>query len=93
MRIDACNKVSQLYQANSTSKVVKSSNRGGKDTIELSQEAKDYQVATMAIKSSSDIRMDRVEAVRSQLASGTYDFSSKGLAEKLVEKRYFDEKM
>ena len=49
MRIDAFNKVSQLYQAYSTKKFAKSSSTQPKDSVEISQAGTDYQLAKTAV--------------------------------------------
>lgn len=89
MRIDAFNKVSQLYQTNSSKKTQGTGKTGEKDKLEISQLGKDYQVAKQAVANTSDIREDKVDAIKKSLASGTYSVSSKEVSEKLVD-NYFD---
>ena len=52
MRIDALNQVSQLYQANKHKKVSKGKENDTADKFEISQSAKDYQVAKAAVSGS-----------------------------------------
>lgn len=84
MRIDAFNQVSQLYRTNGTKKVNKSGNTAAADKVEISQIGKDYQVAKQAVSQAPDIREDRVNAIREQMASGTYNVTMDQVADKLI---------
>ncbi len=90
MRIDAFNQVSQLYRTNGTKKVNKSGNTAAADKVEISQIGKDYQVAKQAVSQAPDIREDRVNAIREQIASGTYNVSMDQVADKLIGKFFSD---
>ena len=89
MRIDALNQVSQLYQANKPKKVSKGKEHDTADKFEISQSAKDYQVAKAAVSGSSDIREEKVAELKEAVASGTYNVSAAEIADKMVS-RYFD---
>lgn len=84
MRIDAFNQVSQLYRTNGTKKVNKSGNTAAADKVEISRIGKDYQVAKQAVSQAPDIREDRVNAIREQMAAGTYNVSMDQVADKLI---------
>ncbi len=90
MRIDTFHKVSQLYQADKTTKIKRSENKSFKDKVEISQAGKDYQTAKAAVAAAPDIREDKVEAIKQKIASGTYDVSGEKLADKLID-RYFNQ--
>lgn len=89
MRVDAINHVSQLYKPANAKKVSKAGEVQKKDAYEISQSAKDYQVAKKAIAEAGDIREDKVARLKEALASGTYNVSSQEIAEKMVSS-YFD---
>lgn len=89
MRVDAFNKVSQLYQTNSSKKVASSNKFGEADKLEISQFGRDYQIAKQAVSNTPDVRQDKIDAIKSSLASGNYDVSSKEVADKLVDS-YFE---
>lgn len=90
MRIDALNQVSQLYQANKPKKISKGKENDTADKFEISQSAKDYQVAKAAVSGSSDnIREEKVAELKEAVASGTYNVSAAEIADKMVS-RYFD---
>jgi len=84
MRIDAVNRVSQLYQANSTKKVAKQTRTERYDSVQISQMGKDYQVAKMAVAAAPDVRTDLVNDLKEKLNNGTYDLSMGKLADKLL---------
>ena len=88
MRIDAFNKISQLYSASQVKKTNKTTRKNTKDTLELSQTGKDYHVVKQAVQNESDIRMDKVNAIKESIASGTYNVSMKEVADKLVDSYY-----
>ncbi len=90
MRIDTFHKVSQLYQADKTTKIKRSESKSFKDKVEISQAGKDYQTAKAAVAAAPDIREDKVEAIKQKIASGTYDVSGEKLADKLID-RYFNQ--
>ncbi len=89
MRINSFDKVSQMYKSNSISKAHKTSAYGGSDQVQISQVGKDFQVAKNAVKASSDIRTDKVNAIKKQMEQGTYQVSNKDVADKVVD-RFFD---
>ena len=86
MRIDAINRVSQLYQANSTKRVAKSSSVEKFDSVQISQMGKDYQVAKAAVAATPDVRTDVVNDIKQRMQDGTYDVSMEMLADKLLAK-------
>lgn len=91
MRIDAINKVSQLYQATSTNKTTKSEKISSTDKYEISEVGKNYQIAKQAVATKPDVREDLVNDIKNRIATGTYSFDSEEVADMLVE-RYFDTK-
>lgn len=90
MRIDAFNKVSQLYQANSPKKVSKTNSTGASsDSLEISQAGRDYQVAKQAVAKAPDFREDLVDAIKQKMDSGTYNVSNEDIADKLLNGYFF----
>ena len=84
MRIDAINRVSQLYQANSTKRVAKAGSVEKFDSVQISQMGKDYQVAKAAVAATPDVRTDLVADIKSRIQNGTYDVTMDMLADKLL---------
>ncbi|MDO5291526.1 MAG: flagellar biosynthesis anti-sigma factor FlgM [bacterium] len=88
MRINSINQVNQIYQNNSTTRMQQMSKNNEKDSVQISETAKDFQTALTAAKASEDVRTDKVEAIKKQMEAGTYQVSNKDVADKLVE-RFF----
>lgn len=88
MRINSLNNINQIYQSNATMKLNQGNKAGSADSLEISNTAKDFQTALNAIKSSEDIREDKVQALKEQMQSGTYQVSNKEIADKIVN-RFF----
>lgn len=89
MRVDAINHVSRIYKTANAKKADKAEEVKNRDAYEISQSAKDYQVARKAVSESPDVREDRVAQIKEAIASGTYNVSSQEIAEKMVS-NYFD---
>ena len=89
MRIDAINKVNQLYQATKPKKAKETGSANIQEKYEVSKSGKDYQTAKTAIKASPAIREDKVSRIKDALATGTYNVSAQEIADKMVS-RYFD---
>ena len=62
-----------------------SSGTKGAENIVLSSKAKDIQKSHAAIKSSSDIRIDKVEQIKAAISDGTFHVDSQVLAEKMLK--------
>ena len=85
MRIDAYNAVNQVSQTSAQVKKVDAEKRVQKDDkLEISQAGKDINVAKKAIKASPDVREDKIEAIKKQMAEGTYSVSTEALADKIL---------
>ncbi len=90
MRIDAYNKVSQLYNTSGVKKANKPSGGSFGDKLELSQKGKDYRVAKQIVAQTPDVREDKVNEIKKQIESGTYSIGMTEVADKLIN-RYFNE--
>lgn len=85
MRIDAYNAVNQVYQTNTQAKKVTTDKKTSSDKLEISQAGKDIAVAKKAIAEAPDVREDRVETIKKQMAAGTYSVSLEDVADKMVD--------
>ena len=89
MRIDAYNKVNQVYQSNNV-KAMESAKKSGKsDQLEISQTGKDYQIAKQAIAAADEVRADKIADIKSRMASGNYNVTMNEVVDKLVD-NYFN---
>lgn len=59
-------------------------NASGGDTISVSRDALLLTEARRTAQSTPDVRADRVDELRAQVASGTYTVDAKAIAESLV---------
>ncbi len=85
--IDAVNQIQQVYGANKTRRPVKTSTVSyGRDGVEISSIGRDIQTAKKAVNEASDIREDKVAAIKAQIANGTYNVSAESFADKLMKK-------
>lgn len=89
MRIDAYNQVNQIYQATKTAKTKAKPSKNVTDTLEVSNVGKDLQVAKQALNATSDVREEKINAIKAAMASGTYNVSAEELADNILN-RYFD---
>ena len=76
MRIDALNHVSRLYQQSKPTKNVRTEKKYAKDEFQISQTAKDYQIAKQAVKDTEDVREDKVNKYKDAIASATTFFAT-----------------
>jgi negative regulator of flagellin synthesis FlgM len=90
MRIDAYNKVSQLYNTANVKKTTKSNSGGVSDKLEISQKGRSYRVAKQIVAQVPDERVDKINQIKERIESGTYNISMTEVADKVVS-RYFDE--
>ena len=84
MRIDAMSEISQLYQANSVRKKTEKPASYSKDSVEISSFGRDLQIAKQAVAQAEDVREDKVQELKSQMANGTYNVPMSALADKLL---------
>ena len=85
MRISSMMQVSQIHNTNATKGTTKTTSTGKKDQLELSALGKDYQVAKAAVSAASDVREDKVAALKASMADGSYQVSTEDFANKLLE--------
>ncbi len=90
MRIDALNKVSQLYKASNVKNTSKSNGTSFSDTLEISQSGKDYQLAKQIIARTPDIREAKVNDIKQRMEAGAYHVNTQDVVNKLVEEYFSD---
>jgi negative regulator of flagellin synthesis FlgM len=61
------------------------------DSLELSVKSREISHLEDLIRSTPDVREERVQAVRSQIESGTYNVKAEKIAEKIVGGNLLDE--
>ena len=86
MRIDAYNRVQQLYSQTSATNVKKEKTRSFSDKLQISNMGKDIQIAKQAVLGSPDVREDVVASIKERLNAGTYQVNTDEFADKLLER-------
>lgn len=87
MRINNSQNVQQVLKAynKNVAKVKKTEESKFKsDKIEISESAKDFQVAMKAISKLPETREEKVEALKKKIAEGNYQPSAKDIAKKML---------
>lgn len=84
MRIDAYNKIGQMYQVNTKKPVNKQSKAQKSDKIEISDFGQSLAIAKQVVHDAPDVRMDRVMELKEQISSGKYQVSNEEIADKLL---------
>ncbi|PKM94911.1 MAG: flagellar biosynthesis anti-sigma factor FlgM [Firmicutes bacterium HGW-Firmicutes-1] len=89
MRINGINNVNNIYKSNKTNKAYSASGVStSKDTLAISNFAKELQVATQAVNNAPDIRQSKVDEIKQQMEAGKYNISASQLADKLLNKNF-----
>ena len=84
----------QIYNNKSTEKLKKSKEvEGPKDEIQLSDKAKEYQIAMKAFKNLPETRENLVNDLRNQISQGSYSVSGEEIADKIVASVLIDKKI
>lgn len=89
MRVDAYNQITQMYQATKTKPASAKGKASSSDVFEISQTGKSLQAAKQAVKDAPDVREDKINKIKEQLASGTYNVSAEEFADKVLN-NYFN---
>ena len=87
MRIDAYNQIAQLYKTGKSIRTNKvNSTASVRDEVQISQTARDYQIAKQAVTEAADIREDKVAELKAKVNSGNYFVDTADFAKELLEK-------
>ena len=87
MRIDAYNQISQIYGVNGKVKTTQATRTShSTDRVEISSFGRDLHIAKQAVTNAPDVRMDKVEQLKSQIQNGTYNVDAGSFADMLLQK-------
>ncbi len=64
-----------------------------KDKVEISDKAKDFQVAMQAIKKLPEVRQEKIDGIKNAIKAGTYNPSAEEVVDKMLERINFDKKI
>jgi len=63
------------------------------DQVKISEKAIEFQFSLQKIKDVEEIRLGKVEDIRSRIKAGTYEIDGDKIAEKILESINFDKKI
>lgn len=86
MRIEAYNKVQQLYQTKKVNKVRQTGSTPHTDQLQFSNFGKEIRAAQAALAGAPDIREELIAPIRTRVQNGTYKVDTASFADKLIEK-------
>lgn len=87
-------KAMNVYNKSNNKSVEKvETTKQSKDKIEISEKAKEYQVAINAFKQLPNIREDKVKELHEKIKSGNYEVSGKEIADKIIDGIMIDKKI
>ena len=86
MRIDAYNRVQQLYSQTSATNVKKEKTRSFSDKLQISDMGRDIQTAKQAVASATDVREELVASIKERMNAGTYQVNTDDFADRLLER-------
>ncbi|SDJ91029.1 flagellar biosynthesis anti-sigma factor FlgM [Natronincola ferrireducens] len=87
------NKIMEVY--NKTSKSVEKTNQvqQTKDKLEISQSAKEFQIAMQAFKNLPEVREEKLKEIKEKIETNSYNISGKEIANKILEGIMIDKKL
>ena len=84
MRIDPISRAYEVYKSQKVTPAKKINSVSSKDQVEFSSIAKEFgSVYKMAFEA-PEVRKDKVESLKEQIKSGTYNVKSEEVAEKIM---------
>lgn len=88
------NKAMQIYNKTKSEKVNNTKEvKKPKDELQLSDKAKEYQIAMKAFKKLPEVREDLVNTLKDEINQGKYNVSGKEIADKIIESIGVDRKI
>lgn len=93
MRINQINNVLQIYNKNKGVNNINENTRTKEDQINISQKSKEVQFAFSKIKDVEEIRTEKVEKIKEQIKTGTYEINGQKIAEKMIKDTNFNQRI
>ncbi len=84
MRIDALNKINEIYKSSSVKSTSKAKGSSFNDMLEISQTGKDYQIAKQIVARTPDVREAKINEIKERMQAGTYNVTIEDVADKLI---------
>lgn len=87
------NNVLQVYNKNNGVNKAKDNNKTKEDQINISDKAKEVQFGLSKLKDVEEIRTEKVETIKEQIKTGTYNIDGEKIAEKMLENVNFNKRI
>lgn len=84
MHIDRIGAIHQIYTKQSSTPTKKINKTDKRDEVSLSENAKEFQNIYQKLKNVPDVREEKVDRIKEQLRTGTYNVNSEEVAEKIL---------
>lgn len=88
MRIDAYNKINELYRTTNNKNIKAGNKSDKKDSLEISKGGQNFNFVKQVINSTPDVREDKVANLKEAISSGTYNVSDDALVEHILDKGF-----
>lgn len=85
MEINRINRVANMYKSNQVTRTKKVNATKGRDEVQLSKVAKDFQYAKEVGRRTPDVRTEKVNEIKHLVQSGNYNIKGEEVARKLME--------
>lgn len=90
MRIDAINRIYNVYEKQQAAVPKMEEKVKGKDEVDLSNQAKDFAIIKKMLTEETDVREDLVQDIKRRMENGTYNVSSKDVADKILSRSDYE---
>jgi negative regulator of flagellin synthesis FlgM len=89
MVIDKIGNINNIIEPKKSNPVASAKETKKKDSIEISSEGKkaaDASKVAQLVKETSDVRVDRIQEIKEQIANGTYNFDDPKMLDMVAER-------
>ena len=88
------NKAMRIYKTTTAKKIDNTENiKEPKDKLQLSEKAKEFQIAMKAFKNLPEVRKDLVNELKNKIQQGTYNVTGEEVADKIIKSVIIDKKV
>ncbi len=89
MTIDKIGNINNIIEPKKSNPVTNANKTKKKDSIQISSEGKmaaQVSKLTQAVRETSDIRVERVQQIKEQIANGSYNFNDPQILEQVADR-------
>ncbi len=84
MKISGISEIYKTYEAKPAVSGKKVKSGGKKDNLNVSNQAREFQLAFKAVSSAPSVREDKVDDIKARIDSGSYSISAEAVADKIL---------